>query len=369
MCSLFKPGTYSCVCCDTVLFDAGGKFESGTGWPSFTQPSAVNVIAYRVDESHGMTRVEALCNVVRRAPGPRVSGWTAAQRAALLHECGRAEKPASPLADRSTVGARRRSGARRRILASPSMPGSPERRSTMRHDNNPRNEMRPIKSGDSSRQRSVVARSRRMQFGKGRRPTAAKGPAAATVNGTAISQQTVDAIAKQGAASGRPDTPETRKAIIDQLAMQMVVAEEARQEGPGQDPRDCGTDRCGEAVGSGQRLRQGLRQEQSGHRRHGEGRIRPHQGDGHRQPVQGAPHPGGQGSRSQGHHREAQEGSRRLCEAGDGEVEGSGLQAHGRRSRMVRSERDGAGIRRRRDQAGKGQVHARSRSRRSTATT
>jgi peptide-methionine (R)-S-oxide reductase len=63
MCSLFKPGIYQCVCCATVLFDAAGKFESGTGWPSFTQPVADNVIAYHVDESHGMTRVEAVCNV------------------------------------------------------------------------------------------------------------------------------------------------------------------------------------------------------------------------------------------------------------------------------------------------------------------
>jgi methionine-R-sulfoxide reductase len=62
MCSLFKPGVYHCVCCDTLLFDAAGKFESGTGWPSFTQPAAANAIAYRVDVSHGMTRVEAICN-------------------------------------------------------------------------------------------------------------------------------------------------------------------------------------------------------------------------------------------------------------------------------------------------------------------
>ena len=33
MCSLFEPGIYSCVCCDTVLFDASEKFESHTGWP------------------------------------------------------------------------------------------------------------------------------------------------------------------------------------------------------------------------------------------------------------------------------------------------------------------------------------------------
>ena len=60
---------------------------------------------------------------------------------------------------------------------------------------------------------------------------AAKGPAVATVNGIAISQQTVDMIAKQGAGAGRPDTPESRKAIIDQLALQMVVADEAIKKG------------------------------------------------------------------------------------------------------------------------------------------
>ena len=34
-CSLFEPGIHSCLCCDTVLFDASEKFESVTGWPSF----------------------------------------------------------------------------------------------------------------------------------------------------------------------------------------------------------------------------------------------------------------------------------------------------------------------------------------------
>src|SRR4051794_9525668 len=45
MCSLFEPGRYSCLCCGTVLFDSNEKFESGTRWPSFTQPVKVNVIA------------------------------------------------------------------------------------------------------------------------------------------------------------------------------------------------------------------------------------------------------------------------------------------------------------------------------------
>jgi len=58
-----------------------------------------------------------------------------------------------------------------------------------------------------------------------------KEPAAATVNGTPISQRTVDMMAKQGVESGRPDTPESRKAIIDRLALQVVVAQEAIKKG------------------------------------------------------------------------------------------------------------------------------------------
>lgn len=63
LCSLFEPGRYACVCCGTPLFDATEKFESGTGWPSFTQPLTPDVVAHRVDASHGMRRVETVCNV------------------------------------------------------------------------------------------------------------------------------------------------------------------------------------------------------------------------------------------------------------------------------------------------------------------
>ena len=93
MCSLFKPGIYQCAGCDTVLFDAEGKFESGTGWPSFTQPQAANVVAYRVDEQPRNDEGRGPVQCLRCAPGPRVSGWTAAKRAALLHERRCAEKP------------------------------------------------------------------------------------------------------------------------------------------------------------------------------------------------------------------------------------------------------------------------------------
>ena len=62
MCYLIEPGAYNCICCDTPLFDSTEKFESGTGWPSFTQPVKENAVAYHKDESHGMTRIEVLCN-------------------------------------------------------------------------------------------------------------------------------------------------------------------------------------------------------------------------------------------------------------------------------------------------------------------
>ncbi len=63
MCSLFTPGRYACGCCATQLFDSASKFESGTGWPSFTEPVDPTVLAYHLDESHGMRRIETTCNV------------------------------------------------------------------------------------------------------------------------------------------------------------------------------------------------------------------------------------------------------------------------------------------------------------------
>lgn len=63
MCSRMEPGRYACVCCGTLLFDAVEKFESGTGWPSFTQPVSPEVVGHHMDTSHGMRRVEVTCNV------------------------------------------------------------------------------------------------------------------------------------------------------------------------------------------------------------------------------------------------------------------------------------------------------------------
>lgn len=56
------PGTYQCVCCGQPLFDAGTKFDSGTGWPSFYQPVDIEHVSTIADRSHGMTRVEVVCS-------------------------------------------------------------------------------------------------------------------------------------------------------------------------------------------------------------------------------------------------------------------------------------------------------------------
>jgi peptide-methionine (R)-S-oxide reductase len=55
------PGIYSCKCCDTPLFDSKQKFDSGTGWPSFWQPSNPENVINREDASYGMVRTEVLC--------------------------------------------------------------------------------------------------------------------------------------------------------------------------------------------------------------------------------------------------------------------------------------------------------------------
>jgi methionine-R-sulfoxide reductase len=62
-CEAHAPGVYACVCCKTHLFDSTTKFNSRSGWPSFTAPVKDNVIRYKKDSSWGMTRMEVLCNV------------------------------------------------------------------------------------------------------------------------------------------------------------------------------------------------------------------------------------------------------------------------------------------------------------------
>ena len=56
-----QPGTYRCAGCGTPLFSSDAKFESGTGWPSFTQPAAPEAVETEQDRSFFMSRTEAVC--------------------------------------------------------------------------------------------------------------------------------------------------------------------------------------------------------------------------------------------------------------------------------------------------------------------
>jgi peptide-methionine (R)-S-oxide reductase len=90
MCSLFEPGEYACICCGTLLFDSKYKYESGTGWPSFTQPVQTNVIAYHRDNSMGAARIETTCSTCDAhlghvfPDGPEPSGLRFCMNAVVL---------------------------------------------------------------------------------------------------------------------------------------------------------------------------------------------------------------------------------------------------------------------------------------------
>ena len=54
-------GVYRCICCNAELFASDDKFESGSGWPSFTRAVAEGRVRTETDRSHGMERTEVMC--------------------------------------------------------------------------------------------------------------------------------------------------------------------------------------------------------------------------------------------------------------------------------------------------------------------
>jgi peptide-methionine (R)-S-oxide reductase len=76
-------GMYTCAACGAELFDSSTKFESGTGWPSFTEPVVAEAVELRRDLSHAMMRTEVVCrrcgghlgHVFDDGPGPTGQRW------------------------------------------------------------------------------------------------------------------------------------------------------------------------------------------------------------------------------------------------------------------------------------------------------
>ena len=56
-----EDGVYRCAACGAELFSSTAKFDSGTGWPSFTEPAVAENVELHPDHSHGMVRIEVTC--------------------------------------------------------------------------------------------------------------------------------------------------------------------------------------------------------------------------------------------------------------------------------------------------------------------
>jgi peptide-methionine (R)-S-oxide reductase len=91
------PGDYRCIVCNSLLFHSDTKYDSGSGWPSFTEPASPDAVRFLEDRTHGMLRTEVRCGTCDAHLGhvfPDGPGDTGERycmnSASLVHEPGSA---------------------------------------------------------------------------------------------------------------------------------------------------------------------------------------------------------------------------------------------------------------------------------------